>query len=121
LIVLSAGGESAPELEVLLVEDAIGAAIADGSGAGAERLNHIGHHGRRLPLARGDSRIEVGGAGFEKRLAHVGTHLPATLEPGSMWFAHSLVPLWFDISELRPFLFPEGPGSAPESLMRVDP
>jgi hypothetical protein len=62
---------------------------------GAERLDHIGHDGGRLPFSRRNTWVEVGGSGFEQRLAHVGAHSPSSLQPASVGFAHSVVSLRF--------------------------
>jgi hypothetical protein len=95
LIVLSPSGQPTPELEVSLIQHPIRRLDCLVPGAGAERLDHIGHNGGRLPFSRRDAGIEVGRSGFEQRLAHVGADSPSPLQPASVGFAHSVVSLGF--------------------------
>jgi hypothetical protein len=124
LIVLSPSGQPAPKLEMTFIQhpNPIRRLEYRRPGASAERLDHIGHNGGRLPFSRRDAGIEVGGSGFEQRLAHVGAHSPSPLQPASVGFAHSVVSLGF--GEFRSKRFSgdaDSSGSTPASLIRVIP
>jgi hypothetical protein len=91
-------------------------------GASAQRLDHIGHNGGRLPFSRRDAGIEMGRSGLEQGLAHVGAHSPPPLQPASVGFVHSVVSLGF--GEFRSKRFSgdaDSSGSTPASLIRVIP
>jgi hypothetical protein len=94
LLVLGAGGQPAPELEVPLVQHAMGP-IGRMAPSSREGLDHVYHHGRGLPLPRGNAGVEVGRPGFEQGLAHIGADTPFPLQTGSVRFAHSVGSLNF--------------------------
>jgi hypothetical protein len=122
LIVLSPSGQPTPELEVSLIQHSIRRLDCLVPGASAERLDHIGHNGGRLPFSRRDAGIEVSRSGFEQRLAHVGAHSPAPLQPASVGFAHSVVSLGFgEFRSKRLSGDADSSGSTPESIIRVIP
>lgn len=119
LIVLSAGRQPTPELEVSMIQHSIRRLDGLVPGAGVERLDHIGHNGGRLPFPRRDAGIEVSRSGFKQRLTHVGAHPPSPLQPASVGFAHSVVSLGF--GEFRSKRFSgdaDSSGSTPASLIR---
>ncbi len=91
LVVLSAGGGEAAELEVPFVENAISMLGVVGSRPGAQCQYHAGHHSGRLPLTWWYSGIKVGVCRLQQGLPHIGAG-PAR-RPGTVLVTHSRLPV----------------------------
>ena len=92
LVVLGPCRKPAAELEVPLVENPDPRLRTSPTGGGTKSEHYVHHDRGGLPLARRNTRIQMGRTGLEKRLPDIRPDPPTPLNSNSL-FTHSCRPL----------------------------